>query len=615
MGERQARFSGGHTMKRLLAGFLALGLAACGSGTSEKAEEFGSATVLATNAFGARTTASVQNAVVLDQSGASSTMKVSVNCTKLDGATTKTVYSAEVEPTRLNAAVGSEPAKYEVVFSKLPVGSSCNFAAVATETRTNKDGSTATYNFAASLTDKVITKGMNATIALDLQPTDDDKGLLGFENSAPRIHGIAASDDTIDVNDVASTVVYKELIDDYAIFYGEIDSLDSVVSLNAQISDPDGGVLIEEWSADKPGIFGQLHRTLGDWIPARSGPTLTRVWDGSGYPVFEPGKARGVTALGWVPAPGVRGDVNITLKVTDQAAAANAGAPGSASSSSYLTITVNVSPKNATRTVSVVADLNHWPDVFAISTDNGQLVALVDAPVLASTATTLRAVAHDFDGDVLAASWSSPDCATAAFKNAKSVRNADNTYSFEVRFEAPASEPEDKTCEALLTVTDGRGGTNTSSLFLTVVSPKPVGYAPVVNAAYATPAVIDVGESATVFVSSTPNGRTDPKGIYYYGYGSTYGGLPEATSCSTAAPGAPCFQKSAQAWVEPNATVEFEWFAPAACTTDGPTETYYFVVDITDIGTDAASFDDMPDLYYLTAHNYVVVPIEVKCAP
>ncbi|HTT70246.1 MAG TPA: hypothetical protein VMG32_03405 [Anaeromyxobacteraceae bacterium] len=102
--------------------------------------------------------------------------------------------------------------------------------------------------------------------------------------------------------------------------------------------------------------------------------------------------------------------------------------------------------------VDVNVTFNSFPNILSITSPDAQCVP--------GGTISIVAVAQDDDGDSITPSWSS-NCSGATFDNANTLTPT---------FHAPPTAPPSGSCSVVLTVSDGRGGTNQGQLNVNVVA-------------------------------------------------------------------------------------------------------------------------------------------------
>ena len=201
--------------------------------------------------------------------------------------------------------------------------------------------------------------------------------------------------------------------------------------------------------------------------------TITYAWSAS--PVIGGFSAPSAAATTWT-APVADGDQTLILTVTD-----NHGASTTAS------MIIHVSAGSGQGQADVNVRFNTWPAVTALVAVPGYLVP--------GSATSITVTASDADGDALGYAWSS-SCPSASLSS---------TTAPTVRFTLPSGAT-DTSCDLLVAVSDGRGGTTTGQLTLPVGKPLIV-TAPTITAKVQSSPVVDAGGSVSFAVEAS-----DPQG-------------------------------------------------------------------------------------------------------
>jgi 2',3'-cyclic-nucleotide 2'-phosphodiesterase/3'-nucleotidase len=187
----------------------------------------------------------------------------------------------------------------------------------------------------------------------------------------------------------------------------QVDGLRTVL-LGATAADPDGDPLTFTWSSAGGGTFG------------RQADTTT------------------TTATSWTPS--AEGDFTIKVVAAD---------PRGASAAFSISIRVTA----ATATVVAIIDLNSAPTVTSVTA----------APILAGGPVTVTALASDVDGDPITFGPWTADCAgsfsTPVTGPGPSALSASSSTTF-----TPAAGQTSGFCTLAVTVSDGRGGSNSGSL-------------------------------------------------------------------------------------------------------------------------------------------------------
>ncbi len=232
--------------------------------------------------------------------------------------------------------------------------------------------------------------------------------------------------------------------------------------------------VIDSWVLSSIGI------TPGATITAKvtahdpnPGDTISFAWSSS--PAVGGFSAPAAATTTWT-APLADGDQTLILTVTD-----NHGASTSAST------VIHVSASNGRGQADVSVGFNTWPAV----TD------LVAAPgyIVLGSPTSVTATASDADGDALTYAWTS-SCTSGSWSS---------TTTQAVAFTLPASAT-DTSCDLVVAVSDGRGGSATGQLTLPVGKPVII-TPPIVTAKIQSTPVVDVDGSVNFAVEAS-----DPEG-------------------------------------------------------------------------------------------------------
>jgi hypothetical protein len=204
-----------------------------------------------------------------------------------------------------------------------------------------------------------------------------------------------------------------------------------------------------------------------------AGDTIAFAWSVS--PATDGFSASTAATTTWT-APATEGDQTLSLTVTD-----NHGASTSAS------IVVHVSASNGRGQADVNVTLNNWPVVSDLIAAPGYIV--LGAP------TSLTVTASDADGDALSYAWTST-CASAVFAAPAAAVTS-------VTLPVGAT---DISCDFVVAVNDGKGGSTTGQTTLPVGKPAAVQAPSITSSVQSTPVV---GAGGTVNFSVT---ATDPQG-------------------------------------------------------------------------------------------------------
>ncbi len=203
-----------------------------------------------------------------------------------------------------------------------------------------------------------------------------------------------------------------------------------------------------------------------------AGDTIAFAWTASPGPNgFTPSD----TAMTTWTAPATEGDQTVTLTVTD-----NHGAATSAS------VIVHVSASNSRGQADVNVRFNNWPVVTDLLAAPGYLVA--------GSPTAITVTASDADGDALSFAWTS-SCASAVF----SAQAAVTSVSLPVG-------ATDTSCDLVVTVSDGKGGSTTGQTTLSVGMPVSIQAPSIVDSAQSV-SVVDVNGTVNFSVDAM-----DPQG-------------------------------------------------------------------------------------------------------
>ena len=198
------------------------------------------------------------------------------------------------------------------------------------------------------------------------------------------------------------------------------------------------------------------------------GDTITFAWSASSEAgVFSAPSAASTT---WT-APATEGDQTLVLLVAD-----NHGASASVS------IVIHVASTGGGQ-ADVNVNFNNSPVVTDLLAAPGHLVL--------GSPTSLTVTASDADGDALSYAWTST-CTSGVFSN---------TTAPATSFTLPAVAT-DTSCDLVVTVSDGRGGSTTGQTTLLVGQPAAVGV-PVIADAGQSAFVISSGGSVTLTVAAT----------------------------------------------------------------------------------------------------------------
>ena len=229
-------------------------------------------------------------------------------------------------------------------------------------------------------------------------------------------------------------------------------------------------------------------------LDANETAQLVYSWaDAQGAVNFTPATGAQVT---WQAPDGTTGPASITLTVTDPLGAYAAD-----------TFVINVQPAAVVGTVDAFVSLNTWPIITSVIASPGQLDV--------GSQTQLTSTGYDADGDPLTFEWTT-DC-IGTFSPSAVGQNP--TFS-------PTQVPTNAvngvgTCTLTVNTNDGRGGSNTGSLVISVGPLPTAAVAPVIDSAYQSATASFEGEAVQFVVNAhDPNGGSltynwlidDPRG-------------------------------------------------------------------------------------------------------
>jgi len=204
-----------------------------------------------------------------------------------------------------------------------------------------------------------------------------------------------------------------------------------------------------------------------------AGDTITFAWSSS--PVAGVFSASSAAITTWT-APVIEGDQTLVLTATD-----NHGASTSAS------IVVHVAASNGRGQADVNVRFNTWPVVTDLVASPGYIA--VGSP------TSVTATASDADGDALSYAWTS-SCASGVFASPTAPSTS---------FTLPVGAL-DASCDLVVAVSDGRGGSTTGQTTLPVGKPVAI-QAPTITGSVQSVIAVGAGGSAKFSVTAT-----DPQG-------------------------------------------------------------------------------------------------------
>lgn len=211
------------------------------------------------------------------------------------------------------------------------------------------------------------------------------------------------------------------------------------VSLTAAASDPDAG-----------------HAT-----------NLTYAWTASGGSF-----TNGNTATPTWTAPTGTGTYTLTLTVTDPK-----------SGKVTATLSVGVEAHYARGKAKVSVSFNTWPEIASVTASKGRINK--------EETTALTLVASDADNDTLSYAWTSKDGCGGSF-NSSTAKNP--------VFTAPVTIPTNGICTLEVTVTDGRGGSNTGDITIQIGAPLDANRAPQLTTTFQSAEMIEPGDAVTLRV-------------------------------------------------------------------------------------------------------------------
>jgi len=227
-------------------------------------------------------------------------------------------------------------------------------------------------------------------------------------------------------------------------------------------------------------VLSSTSIVLGATITAKAtvhdpnaGDTITFAWSVS--PATDGFSAPSAATTNWT-APATEGDQTLVLTVTDNHGAATAAS-----------IVVHVSANNGRGQADVNVRFNTWPVVTDLVAAPGHIVL--------GSPTSLAATASDADGDALSYAWTS-SCASGVF----GAPSASSTS-----FTLPVGAT-DASCDLVVAVNDGRGGSTTGQTTLPVGKPAAIAAPTIISSLQS---VIAVGPGGNVAFSV---GASDPQG-------------------------------------------------------------------------------------------------------
>ena len=273
------------------------------------------------------------------------------------------------------------------------------------------------------------------------------------QSNVPQYAGSAAGV-AILKNKVTSVIILAQQISAPTPFKNAVPVIDSLVLSSTNVVP--GAKITAKATAHDPNV----------------GDTIAFAWSAS--PASDGFSAPTAATTEWT-APATEGDQTLTLTVKD-----NHGASTSAS------VVVHVSASNGRGQADVNVSFNTWPVVTDLIAAPGYIV--LAAP------TSLTVTASDSDGDALSYLWTS-SCANAVFSAAAAATSVT----------LPVGTT-DASCDLIVTVSDGRGGSTTGQTTLPVGKPAAV-QAPIIVDSVQSVSVVDVNGSVNLAVEAS-----DPQG-------------------------------------------------------------------------------------------------------
>ena len=223
-------------------------------------------------------------------------------------------------------------------------------------------------------------------------------------------------------------------------------------------------------------VFSSTNVAPGETLTAKatahdpdSGDTIAFAWSSS--PTAGGFSAASAAATSWT-APNHEGNQTIVLSVTD-----NHGASTSAAT------VVHVLAANGRGQADINAGFNTWPVVTDMVATPGYLAL--------GSPTSLAVTASDADGDVLTYAWTS-NCLDGGFA---SVAGAFTSFVLPVG-------ADDTSCDLVVTVSDGRGGSTTGQTTLPVGKPTAI-EAPTITGSVQSLAEVEAGGNVNFSVDAT----------------------------------------------------------------------------------------------------------------
>ncbi|HEX5749567.1 MAG TPA: hypothetical protein VFZ09_25280 [Archangium sp.] len=197
-------------------------------------------------------------------------------------------------------------------------------------------------------------------------------------------------------------------------------------------------------------------------------------------------------------APTTEGPYTVNVSVTD-------GKGGQAGFSLVINVLAGRSK------ASVTTSFNTWPVVSQVSVTKGQ--------VRPGESTVLDVTAVDPDGDTLAYTWNDGGCG-GSFSS---------TTAKNPTWTAPATQPPGGTCTVSVAPRDGRGGSTTGSLTITIGLPEVPNAAPVIDQTFQSADIVAAGGTLDVLVVAH-----DPEGTaLFFTWSASGGTLGTATTSAS----------------------------------------------------------------------------------
>ena len=258
------------------------------------------------------------------------------------------------------------------------------------------------------------------------------------------------------------------------------DEVSTVLILAQQTSDvvsfKNAVPVIDSWTMSATSIVpGATITAVAIAHDPNPGDTITYAW--SSGPASGGFSAPSAATTTWT-APVTEGDQTLLLTVTD-----NHGASTTAST------VVHVSPSNGRGQADVSVRFNTWPAVTGLVATPGYVVL--------GSPTSVTVTASDVDGDAPSYAWTS-SCTSGSFSS---------TTAQSVAFTLPPGA-NDTSCDLIVTVSDGRGGSTTGQLTVPVGKPRII-TPPIITAKVQSAPVIDAGDSVNFSVdASDPENST-----------------------------------------------------------------------------------------------------------